>query len=160
MRARAGENGHGPSRIGALTAELEETKLSLQKAREEGNKMANSIKSLREELEQTKKELQRLRARELFQKQPVDPEIEDLKFIENATVKSQIQEPKEFQKKRYVKFASPPSLAKVIVNKEKLLERPTSLKNTMKKRSSLVPLLGWLFSKKKESQDDVESPRD
>jgi len=42
------------------------------------------MRSLREELEQAKKEVRELKARE-FQKQPFDPEIEDLKFMENAT---------------------------------------------------------------------------
>ncbi|CAK7334281.1 unnamed protein product [Dovyalis caffra] len=158
MRTRASENGQAPSRIGALTAELEETKQSLKKAREEGNLMAYRIKSLREELEETKKELQRLKARErMYQKQPVldDPEIEDFKFIENATkmetIKNQndSEEPFEFQNKRYVKFASPPSLAKVIISKEEMLERPHSFKKMTKKRS-LIPLLGWLFPKRKE----------
>ncbi|PNT36110.3 hypothetical protein POPTR_005G114400v4 [Populus trichocarpa] len=167
MRTGGRENGQAaPSRFGALTAELEETKQSLQKAREEGNLMTYSIKSLREELEETKKELQRLRARErMHKKQPVldDPEIEDIKFVENATkmemIKNHtgIEEPTDFQKKRSVKFASPPSLAKVIVSKEEVLERPHSFKRMARKRS-LIPLLGWLFSKKKGTQDD-ESPR-
>ena len=167
MRTGGSENGQAaPSRFGALTAELEETKQSLQIAREEGNLMNYSIKSLREELEETKKELQRFKARErMHKKQPVldDPEIEELKFVENATkmgmTKNQtgIQEPMDFQKKRFVKFASPPSLAKVIVSKEEMLERPRSFKR-MAKKSSLIPLLGWLFTKTKGTPDD-ESPR-
>ncbi|GMY12227.1 WEB family protein At3g51220-like [Fagus crenata] len=159
MQAGANETGHGQSRIGALRAELEETKQSLQKAKEEGNLMANSIKSLREELEQAKKELRELKKRE-FQKEPLDPEIEDLKFIENTTkveFKTQAEEANEFQKKRYVKFASPPSLAQVIINKDELLERPPSVKKTKKK--ALMPLIGWLFSKKKGALEG-ESPRD
>ncbi|KAJ6682213.1 WEB FAMILY PLANT PROTEIN [Salix koriyanagi] len=168
MRTGGGENGQAaPSRFGALTAELEETKQSLQIAREEGNLMSYSIKSLREELEETKKELQRFKARErTHKKQPVldDPEIEELKFVENATKmeimtrnRTGIQEPEDFQKKRFVKFASPPSLAKVIVSKEEMLERPRSFKR-MAKKSSLIPLLGWLFTKTKGTPDD-ESPR-
>ncbi|KAB5556793.1 hypothetical protein DKX38_007702 [Salix brachista] len=167
MRTGGRENGQAaPSRFGALTAELEETKQSLQIAREEGNLMSYSIKSLREELEETKKELQRFKARErTHKKQPVlyDPEIEDLKFVENATKmeltrnQTGIQEPEDFQKKRFVKFASPPSLAKVIVSKEEMLERPRSFKR-MAKKSSLIPLLGWLMTKTKGTPDD-ESPR-
>ncbi|KAF2290847.1 hypothetical protein GH714_015848 [Hevea brasiliensis] len=166
---RANESGHSQSRMRALTAELEETKQSLQKAREEAELMANCIRSLREEQEQTKRELQWLKAREMFKKEPIiidDPETEDLKFIENATkmeMKNQTtddddddDEANDFGKKRYVKFASPPSLAKVIVTKEEMLERP-STKKTMKKKS-LVPLLGWLISRKKGNQE-VESPR-
>ncbi|KAJ9172679.1 hypothetical protein P3X46_015892 [Hevea brasiliensis] len=159
---RANESGHSKSRMGALAAELEEKKLSLQKAREETELMVNCIRSLGEELEQTKRELQWLKAREMLKKQPViidDSEIEDLKFIENATkveMKNQIDDEAEFGKKRYVKFASPPSLTKVIVTKEEMLKRPPSTKKTMKKRS-LVPILGWLFSRNKGNQEG-ESP--
>lgn len=177
MQAGAREtHGHAQSRIGALTAELEETKQSLQKAKEEGSLMAYCINSLREELEQSKKELRELKTLEFqkepveelrglktleFQKEPVDPNFEDLKFIENATkvdIKLQNEEAKEFQKKRYVKFASPPSLAQVIINKDELPERSPSVKKTKKKRP-LMPLIGWLFSKKKGAQEG-ESPRD
>ncbi|KAB2618163.1 WEB family protein [Pyrus ussuriensis x Pyrus communis] len=111
------------SRIEVLTSELEETKKSLQKVREENKSMAYCIKSLREDLDRSKQELHKyLKAREFDdQKHRVDPEIEeDFKFIadrdtkfENKTMLS--QEAKEFvQKKRYVKFASPASLAQVI----------------------------------------------
>lgn len=177
MQAGAREtHGHAQSRIGALTAELEETKQSLQKAKEEGSLMAYCINSLREELEQSKKELRELKTLDFqkepveelrglktleFQKEPVDPNFEDLKFIENATkvdIKLQNEEAKEFQKKRYVKFASPPSLAQVIINKDELPERSPSVKKTKKKRP-LMPLIGWLFSKKKGAQEG-ESPRD
>nr|XP_023893465.1 WEB family protein At3g51220-like [Quercus suber]POE59705.1 web family protein [Quercus suber] len=160
MQAGARETGHAQSRIGALTAELEETKQSLQKAKEEGSLMADCINSLREELEQSKKELRELKTLEL-QKEPVDPNFEDLKFIENATkvdINIQNEEAKEFQKKRYVKFASPPSLAQVIINKDELPERSPSVKKT-KKKKPLMPLIGWLFSKKKGAHEG-ESPRD
>ncbi|KAH7519929.1 hypothetical protein FEM48_Zijuj08G0089500 [Ziziphus jujuba var. spinosa] len=158
IQARASENGHAQSKMGVLTAELEDTKQNLQKAREENTVMAFCIKSLREELEQAKKELEKIKARE-FIKQRVNPDTEDLKFIENAT-KVQINTPdheedNEFQKKRYVKFASPPSLAQVIVSRDEKPERPTSM-NKLKKKS-LLPTLGWLFSKKKAIQE-CESP--
>ena len=159
MKAQAGEGGQGQSKIAALTAELEETKQSLQKAKEEGNLMSYRIKTLREELEQTKKELQLLKATE-FQKQRFEPDIEDFKFIENATkigIMTQNEESEEFQKKRYVKFASPPSLAQVIVNREEMLQRPASIKKV--RRKSLISIIGWLFSKKKGSQEDDEPLR-
>lgn len=149
-----------------MTAELEETKKSLQKAREEGNFMATCIRSLREELEQAKKEIRELKKVMEFQKdQQAETEIEDLKFVENEKKVDQIKTPKteeakEFQRKRYVKFASPPSLAKVIISaaedEDQFLERPPSLKKTKKK--SLIPLIGWLFSRKKGSHE-CDSPR-
>ncbi|XVF15904.1 hypothetical protein REPUB_Repub09cG0196700 [Reevesia pubescens] len=158
MKAQAGESGQGQSKIAALTGELEETKQSLQRAKEENNLMSYRIKTLREELEQTKKELQQLKARE-FQKQRFNPDIEDIKFIENARSKigttTQNEETEEFQKKRYVKFASPPSLAKVIVNKEEMQERPAASVKKVR-RKSLIPIIGWLFSKKKGSQEEED----
>ncbi|KAK6237334.1 hypothetical protein QUC31_002803 [Theobroma cacao] len=160
MKAQAGANGQSQSKLAALTAELEETKQSLQKAREEGNLMSYRIKTLREELELTKKELQQLKAREFDQKQRFDPDMEDFKFMENATkigIMTQDEEPEEFQKKRYVKFASPPSLAQVIVNREEKLERQAPVKKV--RRKSLIPVIGWLFYKKKGSQEDDQSLR-
>lgn len=133
-----------------MTAELEETKQSLQKAREESNVMAYCISSLREELEQAKRELQKLK-----DKQSVDPEIEDLKFIETPKrieINSQSEdEEKGFHRKRNVKFASPPSLAQVMVGRDEFQNRSPSMKKM--KRKPLVPILGWLFSKKKGAQE-------
>ncbi|XVF59765.1 hypothetical protein PTKIN_Ptkin07bG0302300 [Pterospermum kingtungense] len=164
MKAQGGEStGQGQSKFAALTTELEETKQNLQKAKEEGNLMTYRIKTLRDELEQTHKELQQLKVKEFQKQRSDDPDIEDLKFIENATEIGTTmtpppppnEEPEEFQKKRYVKFASPPSLAHVIVNKEdkKLQESPSP--NSVKKvrRKTLVPIIGWLFSKKKRNQE-------
>lgn len=136
------ENKQAKSRIQVLTAELEDTKQSLEKAREENNLMTYCIKSLREELDHTKKEMKMLKARE-FQKQ-------NLKSIENPNkvkIKMQSNENKEFEKKRYVKFASPRSLAKIIVNRDEFIERPSPLKQT--KSKSLAPLVKWLFAKRK-----------
>ena len=120
--------------------------------------MAYCIKSLKEELEQAKSELQKLKARE-YQKQPLDPDIEDLKFIENPTrleIRAQDEEESGYQRRRSVKFASPPSLARVIVNKDEFPDsKSPSFKKT--KRKPLPPILGWLFSKKKGMQGS-ESP--
>lgn len=118
--------------------------------------MAFCIKSLREELEQTKKEVEKIKARE-FQRQRVDPDIEDFKFIEKSAPGEEYDSGNEFQKKRNVKFASPPSLAQVIVNKDEFINKPNSMKKLLKKKS-VLPLLGWLISKKKGLQEG-ESPR-
>ncbi|XVF62181.1 hypothetical protein PTKIN_Ptkin08bG0196400 [Pterospermum kingtungense] len=163
MKAPAGDqSGQGQSKIAALTAELEETKQSLQKAQEEGKLMSYRIKTLRGELEQTKKELQQVKARE-FHKQRFEPDVEDFKFIEKATkigvTAQHEEEPEEFQKKRYVKFASPPSLAQVIVNRKDMVGRPGSVKKV--KRKPLIPMIGfgWLFAKKKGVQEDDQPLR-
>ncbi|KAL4352601.1 hypothetical protein GQ457_06G039390 [Hibiscus cannabinus] len=152
MKVHARESGNDESKIAALTAELEEIKQSLHKAKEENNLMLCRIKALREELEQKNKELQQLKARE-FQKQRFDPDIEDFKFIKDTTkigMMTRDKESEEFQK-RYVRFASPPSLAQVIVNKDEMREKPDRVK---KVRRTLIPIIGWLFPKKKARQED------
>lgn len=150
MQDEASENGSGKSKAEELAAELEETKQSLEEAREEANTLTQCIKSLKKELEQTKKDLEDTKARELklLQKRQDDPETEDIKFIANQTN----VEINDDQKRRYVKFASPHVLAQVIPNKEDLLGRPPSIKKVKKK--PLMPLIGWLFTKKK-----IESPK-
>ncbi|KAG4988005.1 hypothetical protein AAZX31_11G074800 [Glycine max] len=165
MQVEANGSGSAQTRGGALATELEETKQSLEGAREEASNLVQRIKSLKKELEQTQKELEDTKAREqrLLQRRD-DPEIEDLKFIANATttnmeIKTQSsdeEKAEEFQKRRYVKFASPHALAQVIPNKGELLGRPPSVKKP--KRKPLMPLIGWLFSKKKGSHE-VDSPR-
>ncbi|KAF5455784.1 hypothetical protein F2P56_025324 [Juglans regia] len=151
-------NGHGPSRLGNVAiSELEETRQSLQKAKEESMIMANCLSSMKEELERTKHELQQLKERE--SEKLMETKFVDVKFVEDSTrfeVKKQNSEDEdqeegimEFQKKRYVTFANPPSLEQVLIPQgvEKL-ERHPSMK---KKKKPLMPLLGGIFSKKKGS---------
>ncbi|KAI5319722.1 hypothetical protein L3X38_039430 [Prunus dulcis] len=158
----AGHAASAQSTIGVLEAELEETKRNLQKVREENKIMAYCIKSLRDDLDRAKKELHKyLKAREFDQKDPVDPEIEedDLKFIEDGAAKFETktmlsQDAEELvQKKRYVKFASPPTLAQVIVSKEDLGERVGNPSVKKIKKKPLVPLVGWFFAKNKAIQE-------
>ncbi|KAL5557895.1 hypothetical protein UlMin_034106 [Ulmus minor] len=148
-------NGNGPSKLGTVTAELEETKQNLQKAKEESEVMANCLCSLKQELEKTKQELQQLKRREL-EKPEIEPEIEDVKFVEDTTM-FDIETPTpdegvEFQKKRYVTFAHPPSLAQVLIPQGvERLERHPSLRK--KKKKPLIPLIAGIFSKKKGSSE-------
>uniref|UniRef100_A0A803PFN9 WEB family protein n=1 Tax=Cannabis sativa TaxID=3483 RepID=A0A803PFN9_CANSA len=117
IKAEEAEKGNGQSRIGALTLELENTKQSLEKAKEETNLMAYCINTLREELQEAKREL---------------------------------------QKKRNVKFASPPSLAQVIVTSNEFggdRRSPSMKKN---KRKPLVPIIGWLFHNKKKGIQEID----
>ncbi|XP_039069619.1 WEB family protein At3g51220-like [Hibiscus syriacus] len=157
MRVEVGESGKGQSKIAVLTSELEETKHSLQRTKDEGDLMSCSIKALKEELERTKKDLQ-FREKE-FQKQRFEPEKEEFKFMEKSSKKSfitQNEEPAdEFQKKRYVKSASPPSLAQVVVNKEEMVGKPVKKVG----RKPTISMIRWLFAKKKGSREDDQSPR-
>lgn len=135
-----------PSKLGEVTAELEETKLNLTKAKEEGNLMAHCLNSLRQELEQTKKELRKLKTRETLSHILDDPEVEETKFVEKTKNVEMIGTPEkhvEFEKKRSVKFASPLLVKTMDINVE---ESTTKTKKTKKK--PLVPLFGGLFLKK------------
>lgn len=158
--------------IGALTAELEETKQRLEKAREEANFMAGCIQSLKQEMEETKRELREAKARELMLLQNRDVDVdeaerEELKFVENANkvddeaIKTQISSDQEaqgkdveFEKKRYVKFASPHALPHVMKGtQDETMERGGSVKKKKAKRKPLMPIIGWLFARNKAQTD-------
>ncbi|KAK8552457.1 hypothetical protein V6N13_120857 [Hibiscus sabdariffa] len=143
----------GPSRLGTVTAELEETKYNLDKAREESVLMANCLCSLKQELERTKRELEQMKEREM-EKLMMEFEIEDVKVVPGSA-RYELSETKtfgegtEFQNKRYVTFGNQPSLTQVIGPQgvEKLETHP-SLRKKKKKKKPFIPLIGGLFSKK------------
>ncbi|KAF5197510.1 Web family protein [Thalictrum thalictroides] len=155
MKSAANENGNGMSRLGNVTAELEETKQDLEKARKESMLMANCLSTLKEELEHTKIELQQLKARDV-EKERMYSDMEDLKFIEQSTkvevIKSPIinKEETKYEDKKYVKFASPPLLAQVMSPEysEEVLDRHPTLMKKKKKTPLMIPLIGGIFNKK------------
>lgn len=160
------------STLGIVSAELEETKQSLQKAKEEGNYMAQCLKSLKEQLEETKRELHDLKAVKDVVKddqhtKAINPEIEELKFVEinvndfdnNRGINHQYQH--EYQKKKFVTFASPPSLTREIKQSPVVdddqrasskLGRSSSFRKEGKKKP-VVAIMGWFFPRKKRSYE-------
>ncbi|KAL3845315.1 hypothetical protein ACJIZ3_002718 [Penstemon smallii] len=145
---------------GVVTSELEETKQTLEKAREESTHLALYLTSLQQELERTKTEIHQLKTRESEKRDLWDLEIEDLKSFEDSTISSieQVEaensrdERVEFQKQNYVRFANPQSLVRVIVPPphEAMLERHSSVKKK-KKKKQFITFIGGLFSKKRGS---------
>ncbi|KAK1677102.1 hypothetical protein QYE76_037950 [Lolium multiflorum] len=111
------------------TRELNDAKDELEKEREEKHKMAGCILSLQEELSNAMRELKKLKARdEEAQARVIDLQVEDLKFMEinnqqkqqhrnqslptsSVDVNMASKHAAEFQKKRYVTFADPPTAA-------------------------------------------------
>lgn len=114
--------------------------------------MAYYLASLKQELEETKSELKQLKSKqETFS--PVDREIEEIKVYENP-LRVEVNHPEKeesedeyavFEKKRSVKFASPPSLTKVMVEPPKMQETSPSVK----KKALLRKTLSGIFSRKK-----------
>ncbi|KAM0887678.1 hypothetical protein ACQ4PT_028856 [Festuca glaucescens] len=113
------------------TRELNDAKDELEKEREDKHKMAGCILSLQEELSNAMRELKKLKARdEEAQAKVIDLQVEDLKFMEINNQQKQHRNQSlptssvnvnmaakhaaaaaEFQKKRYVTFADPPTAA-------------------------------------------------
>ncbi|KAK8963913.1 WEB family protein [Platanthera guangdongensis] len=165
MRATANRNEQSGAPIGSLVAELEVAKQNLQKAKEERQELANYLTSVKHELHKTKKELKEHKAREL-EKPATDSETEDIKFVENSTEMEtgmpSVKGDFEFQRKKYVKFANPPSQAPVVSTDARVLNRGVSfdteslqMRNKQKKKSkSFLPKIVSVFLKKKSIQSD------
>lgn len=165
------------SRIETITVELEETKQSLVKAREESMVMANSLSYLQQELEKTRRELQEIKklGSKSYQKQ-VKNINEDLKFIEldhsspefevnTKTINKKAEflpssdgiqcinaeEKMEYQKKRYVTFAdSPTNFSQVLVPTIDHEEAVLQRHPSLRKsrRKPLIPLIKGILRKR------------
>ncbi|KAI4339928.1 hypothetical protein MLD38_024813 [Melastoma candidum] len=147
-------DGNGDSKIGEIMAELEETKQNLEKAREKVALMASSLTSLQEELDRTKNELHKLKKHESWRRMESEKEAEDVKFIESwRSFETDNVNETEFQKRRYVTFASPPMLEQTVVprcqksptNKHKPLDK--------NKKKTLLPLIGRILHKQKQEHE-------
>ncbi|KAI0520263.1 hypothetical protein KFK09_007734 [Dendrobium nobile] len=167
IKATANINEQSASRFGSLVAELEETKQNLEKAQEERLEMENYLTSLKQELDKTKTELKQLKARDL-EKPAIDSETEDIKFVENTTEIDEIEMPVvnedlTIQRKKFVKFANPPSLARVMCTEEHVLDRQFSVdretsqtrNKQKKKKKSLLPIIVSVFLKKKSYEGEA-----
>lgn len=161
-RGTSDETEQGGSKLGSMTDELEETKQSLLKAKEETMVMATCLSSLEEELEKTKRELQELKLERESEKQMMEYEMEDVKYVEDpptpAPSLQQIRESErlEYQNRRYVTFGNA-TYSEVVVPEKSgpFLERHPSLKK--KKRQPLIPFIGGLFSRKKNNSEVVSA---
>ncbi|KAK9067397.1 hypothetical protein SSX86_014725 [Deinandra increscens subsp. villosa] len=163
-------------KVGAIAAELQETKHTLEKAKEEDTCMAYYLASLKQELEETKSELKQLK---LKQHQYINPKQqhefdhkdiieEEVKFIQQYLPEKEEESSNDdddddghmavvFEKKRSVKFASPPSLTKVMVEAPKLVQddQETTSPFSLKKKASrktIIPSFGGIFARKKGAQ--------
>ncbi|XP_073290874.1 LOW QUALITY PROTEIN: WEB family protein At2g17940-like [Primulina huaijiensis] len=146
-------------KIGTVKPELEETKQILEKAKGGGAETAHCVTLLRQELEHTKRELNQLMAREV-KSHLEKPEIEELKLVEKTSevVEKKFETENRFEdgifiqleKTGSVKFASPPLLTKVLINREAEEGEKVVFAKKKRSRKSLVPLVGRFFLKKKE----------
>ncbi|XP_030541466.1 WEB family protein At1g75720 [Rhodamnia argentea] len=164
----------GASRIGRITAELEEAKQRLEEAREDGVRMANHLSSLEQELERTKQELALLKKQQpdkhlinMMAESEGEEEMKDVKSVE-APSESELaealwfdEEKTGFHEKRYVTFAD-----RVLTpqSDDEAWQGHASIgNNKMKKKKNkpLIPLLGEILSKRKgrSHQQEVASVR-
>ncbi|KAI3410726.1 uncharacterized protein J3R85_018491 [Psidium guajava] len=169
----------GASRIGRITAELEEAKQRLEEAREEGARMADSLSSLQQELERTKQELARLKKRQSDkhltdtmagsegeeEEEEEGEEVKDVKPIEAPTESERAEAlwfddgKAGFQEKRYVTFADrvpTPQSDEEAWRGHALVGNSNKTKKTKKKKKPLIPLLGEILSKRKGHSNHQE----
>lgn len=168
VEARKSEE-KGLSRSDSIQTELEETRQMLENAKQEGRVMMTTLTSLQEELRNTRKELEELKCQLIRTEISLkESEVKDIESMGNPSQLKAGEKPTstdgrpEIQRRRCVKFAKPPSLAEVMaMETPEVFERqfsapqakasmPTKKK---KKTKALIPVLGILFSSKKDSPE-------
>ncbi|KAK1357661.1 hypothetical protein POM88_050917 [Heracleum sosnowskyi] len=183
IKATSDQGREYQSKVKEVATELQDSKESLEKAKEEDKLMTYLLKSLKQELEQTKQELEQMKYSREFHKQlsiDNDPEVEDeeLKFIENIACSTPQVDLTKAEKEgvllqgnnnRSVKFPGTPLLAKVIVNKDAIADQgalvtSSPAPNYLKKKSRRKPigaLISSIFSKKKANQEvhQIQPPK-
>lgn len=170
------------SKVREVATELQDSKESLEKAKEEDKLMTYLLKSLKQELEQTKQELEQMKCSREFEKQIIindDPEVEDkdFKFIENIAWSTPQVDLTKAEKEgvslqrnsnRSVKFPGTPLIAKVIVNRDVVADQgalvtSSPAPNYLKKKTRRKPigaLISAMFSKKKANQEvQIQPPK-
>ncbi|KAI3798836.1 hypothetical protein L1987_34118 [Smallanthus sonchifolius] len=130
-------------------------------SKDEGNLMAYYLMSLKQQLEETKSELDQLkstRGPDPSHYMPIDPEIEEIKFIDQNPKPTHVMptidksEPGydnifELKQADSVKFQTP-TPTNVIVEAPKVQDKgSSSFKIKKNKKKTLVPLLSGIFSK-------------
>ncbi|KAD5960809.1 hypothetical protein E3N88_12281 [Mikania micrantha] len=147
------------------TIVLEEKKQTLENSNDEAKMMTYYLMKLKKQLEETKSELNQLKStRGSYSSHcmPIEPETEEIKFMENP-IPTQVKQPMEGKNEpddddnllelkqgdsHKFQTTSPPT--KVIVEVTKMQERsPSSLKIKKSKKKTLIPLLSGIFSKTK-----------
>ncbi|XP_078448306.1 WEB family protein (DUF827) [Wolffia australiana] len=146
------------SSLALIHAELAETRQMLEMARTEGMLMVTALTSLRDELQMTREELMRLKSLKM-ENGPKEEVNELVSTVESGELKEEegpsSSEERQEIRRRYVRFAEPPSLVQVInadtpeVFKIQLPEPQLSDSTSVKKHrkaKTLISNLGIIFS--------------
>ncbi|WOG99631.1 hypothetical protein DCAR_0518984 [Daucus carota subsp. sativus] len=174
IKATTHQGGDHQSKVREVAGELQDSKESLEKAKEEDKLMTYLLKSLKQELEQTKQELEQMKCSREFHKQlNEDPEDEELKFIETIACSTpQVEFSKTEQEglslqrnhnNRSVKCPGTPLLTKLTAADQGGLVTSSPGPNCPKKKPKMKPigaLISAMFSKKKAHQQvQVQPPK-
>ncbi|KAK1410477.1 hypothetical protein QVD17_37014 [Tagetes erecta] len=141
--------------------ELSDNQQTPGSSQREKQLMSYYLMSLKQQLDETKSELNQLkstRAPNPTHYTLIDPEIEEIKFIDQKTTHVRpVKDKYEFDGENVFEIKhnkdsarfQPPTPTNVIVETPKVQERsPSSFKMKKKKKKTLIPLLSGIFTKK------------